>query len=133
MRMKTDFYVSDNPQITEYYLLAFVNEKKVMLSESFIRVKQLPRRLDRMKKEYDMKKLKKRPGKVKVDPEAAKIPISIRLDGSVLSELKSEADRLGIPYQTHIGSVLHRFTNGDLVDLKSTDVAEILKKTGTSP
>src|SRR5439155_1124932 len=62
-----------------------------------------------MKKEYDLKKLKRRPGTPKSDPEAAKIPISIRLDGSVLSALKTEAERLGIPYQTYIGSVLHRF------------------------
>jgi uncharacterized protein (DUF4415 family) len=81
-----------------------------------------------MKKEYDLKKLKKRPGKVKVDPEAAKIPISIRLDGSILANLKTEADRLGIPYQTFIGSVLHRFVQGDLVDKTQT---EARKKTGS--
>jgi hypothetical protein len=39
----------------------------------------------------------------KSDPERAKIPISIRLDGSVLATLKTEAERLGIPYQTYIG------------------------------
>ena len=72
-----------------------------------------------MKKEYDLKKLKKRMGKVKASEEASKIPISIRLDGSVLSALKTEADRLGIPYQTFVGSVLHRFVQGELVDRKS--------------
>lgn len=84
-----------------------------------------------MKAEYDLKKLKKRPGKVKVDHDAAKIPINIRLDGSVLANLKTEAGRLGLPYQTFIGSILFRYANGELVDLKATDINEIMKKTGT--
>lgn len=71
-----------------------------------------------MKKEYDLKKLKKRPGKVKVDPEAAKVPVSLRIDGVDLADLKTEAERLGMPYQTLIGSILHRFVSGDLVDAK---------------
>jgi predicted DNA binding CopG/RHH family protein len=71
-----------------------------------------------MKKEYDLNKLKRRPGKVKSDPEAAKTPISIRLDGNVLATLKTEAERLGIPYQTFIGSLLYRYSTGELVDKK---------------
>jgi predicted DNA binding CopG/RHH family protein len=77
-----------------------------------------------MKKEYDLKKLKKRPGKVKTDVEAAKVPISIRLDGSDLAALKAEAQRLGIPYQTLVGSVLHRFVQGELLDRKSGYIAK---------
>ena len=80
-----------------------------------------------MKKEYDLKKLKRRPGTPKSDPEAAKIPISIRLDGSVLAVLKTEADRLGIPYQTYIGSVLYRFAQGELIDRKTVDLLKQLK------
>ena len=80
-----------------------------------------------MKKEYELSKLKKRPGKLKVDPEASKTAISIRLDAEVLADLRSEAERLGIPYQTLIGSVLHRFTSGDLIDLKAIDLKELLK------
>lgn len=72
-----------------------------------------------MKKEYDLKKLKKRPGKAKVHPEASKIAVHIRLDASVVAELKDEAERMGLPYQTLINSVLHRFVNGDLVDKAS--------------
>jgi predicted DNA binding CopG/RHH family protein len=68
-----------------------------------------------MKKQYDLKKLKRRPGKPKTDKDAAKVPISLRVDGSVLASLKSEADRLGIPYQTHIGSILHQYANGELI------------------
>ncbi len=77
-----------------------------------------------MKKEYNLKKLKKRPGSVKVFPEAAKIAINIRLDAMVVSELRTESERMGIPYQTLINSVLHRFITGELVD-------KLSKKTGT--
>ena len=79
-----------------------------------------------MRKEYDFKKLKKRPGPVKVIPEAAKIAISIRIDGGELAELRTEAKRLGIPYQTFIGSVLHRFVTGELVDRNSPDLRKLL-------
>ncbi len=72
-----------------------------------------------MKKEYDLKKLKKRPGKTKVYPEAAKVPVHIRLDAILVDEIKNEAARMGIPYQTLINSILHRFNNGDLVDRAS--------------
>ena len=81
-----------------------------------------------MKKEYDLSKLKKRPGKTKVDPEAAKVPISIRLDGAVLADLRTEAERLGIPYQTLVGSVLHRYVQGELVDPKAVNLSELIKK-----
>jgi predicted DNA binding CopG/RHH family protein len=80
-----------------------------------------------MKKEYNLKKLKKRPGKVKTDADAAKTPISIRLDGSVLAILKTEAERLGIPYQTFVSSILHRFTRGELVDRNSPDLQKLIK------
>jgi predicted DNA binding CopG/RHH family protein len=80
-----------------------------------------------MKKEYDLKKMKRRPGKVKSDAEAAKTPISIRLDASVLADLRSEAERLGIPYQTLIGSVLHRYAHGELVDPKAVNLDELLR------
>jgi len=69
-----------------------------------------------MKKEYDFSKAKKRSSRVKVDANAAKVPTSIRLDGSILAWLKTEAKRQGIPYQTLISSVLHRFANADLID-----------------
>jgi len=76
-----------------------------------------PRRsVNNMKNSYDLKKLRKREGTVKADPAAAKSAISIRLDGSVLAAFKTEALRMGIPYQTLIGSVLHRYVNGELMD-----------------
>ncbi len=80
-----------------------------------------------MKKEYDLKKLKKRPGSVKSSQEAAKTPVSIRLDGAVLASIKTEANRLGIPYQTFVGSILHRYANGELLDRKSAELAKLIK------
>ncbi|MGE0529438.1 MAG: BrnA antitoxin family protein [Bdellovibrionales bacterium] len=77
-----------------------------------------------MKKEYDLKNMKRKPGKAKVYPEAAKIAVNIRLDAMVVSDLKDEAERMGMPYQTLINSILHRFVTGQLVDKPS-------KKTGT--
>lgn len=69
-----------------------------------------------MKDEYDFSKMKRRPGKPKTVPEANKLPISIRLDAHDISLLRDEADRLGIPYQTLIGSIIHRYINGELLD-----------------
>ena len=77
-----------------------------------------------MKKKYDLKSMKRRPGKARIYPEAAKVAINIRLDAIVVNDLKDEAERMGIPYQTLINSVLHRFSTGQLVDRPS-------KKTGT--
>ena len=80
-----------------------------------------------MKKEYDLKALKRRPGKVKVDPDAAKIPISLRLDGSVLGYFKTEAERLGMPYQTLVSSILHQYASGELIEKKTIDLLKKLK------
>lgn len=80
-----------------------------------------------LKKEYNLKKLKKRPGPIKIDPNAVKIPISIRLDSIVLVSLKEDAIRLGIPYQTFVGSILHRYVTGELVDKNSPDLTKLLK------
>lgn len=82
-----------------------------------------------MKKEYDLRQLKRRPGKVKVDPEAAKVPVSLRLDGAVIAFFKSESERLGMPYQTLIGSILHQYSTGELVEKK---MIALLKEVGAS-
>jgi uncharacterized protein (DUF4415 family) len=81
-----------------------------------------------MRKEYDLKNLKRRPGKPKADPGAAKVPVSIRLDGAVLAQLRTEARRLGIGYQTFVGSILHRYANRELIDPKAVDLRELLKR-----
>lgn len=80
-----------------------------------------------MKKSYDLKKLKKRQTEIKVDKMAAKVPISLRLDGSDLAALKEEADRMGIPYQTLLGSILHQYIIGELIALKMMDILRKLK------
>jgi len=80
-----------------------------------------------MKKEYDLKSLKKRPGPVKVDEQAAKIAISLRLDGSDLAAIKTEAQRLGIPYQTLIGSIVHQYATGELVERKTVKLLNQLR------
>jgi predicted DNA binding CopG/RHH family protein len=69
-----------------------------------------------MKKNYNLKSLKKKPGKVKVDPEATRVMISLKVDAHDLVDLKNEAERMGMPYQTFINSVLHRFISGELID-----------------
>ncbi len=69
-----------------------------------------------MKKEYDLKSMKRKQGKVKVYPEASKVAINIRLDAILVNDLKNEAERMGLPYQTLINSILHRFMTGQLID-----------------
>ena len=69
-----------------------------------------------MKKEYDLSKLKERLNTH--DPSAVKTAISLRLDGSLLAQLKEEGQRLGLPYQTLIQSILYQYINGELVSSK---------------
>ena len=72
-----------------------------------------------MKKDYDLDKLKKRIEKPQSSPSATKVSVNIRLDGSTVAAIRTEAERMGIPYQTLIGSILHRFANGELIDKSS--------------
>ena len=81
-----------------------------------------------MQKEYDLKKLRRRNASSSSDSSATKIAISLRLDGSVLAEIKTEALRMGIPYQTLIGSILHRYVNDEWVDRKTLQLIKSLKK-----
>ncbi len=43
-------------------------------------------------------------------------------------DLRSEAERLGIAFQTLIGSVLHRYAKGELVDPKAIDLGRFTAK-----
>jgi len=79
-----------------------------------------------MRKEYDLDKLEKRKKRVESSPEAAKVPISLRLDGGDLSRLKEEADRLGLPYQTLLGSIVHQYVSGELIEKKSVELLKML-------
>lgn len=44
-------------------------------------------------------------------------PLSIRLDSADLAALKHLAERDGMPYQTLLGSIVHKYVTGTLVDL----------------
>lgn len=78
-----------------------------------------------MKNNYDLKKLKKREGVVRVDPEATKIQLSLRMDALDIIGVREEADRLGIPYQTLIGSIVHRYITGQLLDKKEMELFRV--------
>lgn len=41
--------------------------------------------------------------------------ISIRINEDDLDEIRKKADRAGLPYQTLIGTILHRYVSGDIV------------------
>jgi predicted DNA binding CopG/RHH family protein len=69
-----------------------------------------------MKKKYNLKSMKRRPGPTKTYPEASKVAINIRLDAILVNDLKNEAERMGLPYRAFINSILHRFMTGQLVD-----------------
>ena len=56
-----------------------------------------------MKKNYDLKKLEKKSGK---------------MDANNLADVKTEAERLGMPYQTLLNSIIHRYIHGELIDKK---------------
>ena len=60
--------------------------------------------------------------------DAKNVHITIQLDGGNMAALRDEADRLGIPYQILIGSILHRFATGELIDRKELSIALKNKK-----
>lgn len=78
-----------------------------------------------MKKNYNLKDLKKRTGKVKVDTEASRIMISLKIEANNLADLKNEAERLGMPYQTLMNSILHRYVSGELVDKRDLKMLKL--------
>ncbi len=44
-------------------------------------------------------------------------PVSIRMDSSDIVALKRLAEREGMPYQTLLGSIVHKYVSGNLVDV----------------
>ena len=56
-----------------------------------------------MKKEFNFKGAKRG---ARLDPNVTKIAVTTRLDADVLSWLRDEADKKGIPYQTLLNSLL---------------------------
>jgi len=51
--------------------------------------------------------------------------MTIRINSSDLSSLKKKAEQEGLPYQTLVTSVLHKYINGTFVD--SLETAKIKK------
>jgi predicted DNA binding CopG/RHH family protein len=48
-----------------------------------------------------------------------KTSITLRIDASDLGVIKKKAENEGMPYQTLISSILHKYINGSLVDENS--------------
>ena len=54
-----------------------------------------------------------------IDKSNEKKSISLRLKTNDLELLKSKADREGLPYQTLLSSIVHKFVSNQLVDKSS--------------
>lgn len=58
--------------------------------------------------------------------------VNIRMTAHELSLVKSTAEQEGIPYQTLMSSILHKYLTGQLIERKVLNEIKIaLKKTGT--
>lgn len=57
--------------------------------------------------------------------------VNIRVSEQDLTQIRMKADREGIPYQTLISSVLHKYVNDQLVD--EQQVIKTLELIGRSP
>ena len=65
-----------------------------------------------------------------IDKANAKKSISLRLKANDLELLKQRADSEGLPYQTLLSSIVHKFVSDQLVDKRSIlKTLEILKST----
>lgn len=78
-----------------------------------------------MKDNYDFSKAKRRDPR-KVDPEALKMSVNLRLDAIIVGDLKDKAEKLGLPYQTLINSVLKQYLNGELVSRETVSMVKEL-------
>ena len=84
-------------------------------------------KLTKLEKEVEKDILKYKPVSSKERQKIEKIikkvsekkNISLRVNGQDLELLKLLAEKEGIPYQTFISSILHKFTTDQLVDHKS--------------
>lgn len=54
--------------------------------------------------------------------------INIRMKTDDLEDIKRIAERKGMPYQTLIGSVLHRFAKGDMIDIDDAEQVKVFKE-----
>ena len=62
-----------------------------------------------MKEHYDFSKMK---GKRNPYLKYLKQPVTMRLDCDSVDYFKSLSEETGIPYQTLIGSILHKYASG---------------------
>lgn len=49
--------------------------------------------------------------------------INIRISSQLLEDLQLKAEEEGLPYQTFIASILHKFSTGRLVDVRNSKVS----------
>jgi predicted DNA binding CopG/RHH family protein len=52
-------------------------------------------------------------------------PVTLRMEENDLEAIRRLADREGMPYQTLIGSVVHKYVSGALVDIN--EVRKVIK------
>lgn len=63
-----------------------------------------------------------------LEKSSKKKVITLRLNGSDLEQIKSIANAEGIPYQTLISSILHKYINNRFVDKNEVfKISELLK------
>lgn len=49
--------------------------------------------------------------------KAGRRPLSVRIDSADIAALKRLAAREGMPYQTLLGSIIHKYVSGYLIDV----------------
>ena len=63
-----------------------------------------------------------------LEKSSKKRVVTLRLNNNDLEQLKSIANIEGIPYQTLISSILHKYVNDRFVDIKEVfKISELLK------
>src|SRR4051812_35837413 len=94
-----------------------------MKSESSLQGRRPQMKGENMKKEFNFKGAKRG---ARITADTAKISVTARLDSDVVSWLRQEATRLGLPYQTLMNSLLKQSMNGSA--LTEQKVREIVRE-----
>ncbi len=80
---------------------------------------------------YENAELYRGAAKTTIAEKKKEARVNIRMTAQELTFVKIEAERQGIPYQTLMSSVLHRYLTGQLVDRKVIDeIKAVFKKMG---
>jgi predicted DNA binding CopG/RHH family protein len=87
------------------------------------------RRIEKEAREYKrVSEQKKKKIESILEKSSGKKVITLRLNNNDLEQLKSIASTEGIPYQTLISSILHKYVNDRFVDKKEVfKISELLK------